>query len=209
MQLVGTRCNDLERLMAMKEQTRCVEFDIMFSKSGNLRIGHPVENADVHLYDPAAFVDFLNIALVNDLVLFVDLKPEGIGKLVAAELLKHMLQHGTWIKEHVIVIARSQENLAAMASANLGLQLGWIFEGALIDPAADAKKIGCNLLIGRSYNWTESFLMKTREAGLRTAVWGVAKMNEVQICREIGVDYVMMRASSFELKEIIDHLAAW
>lgn len=205
MQLVGTRCNTLETLKDMSKITRAIELDLMFSQgTGMLMVGHPLEFRNFSRTRVLISLhDVLQIAYEEDLTVFLDLKPENIGESVAKELLKYMIEKGDWLKSHVIIIARSQENLVAIMRANLGLQTGWIFEGALMDPIGDAKRLGCKYFLGRSYNWTERFLTKVRAGeNLKACACLVSSADEISICEKLGMEYVFMRASVEELRLI-------
>lgn len=200
MQLVATRCNTTERIDDMRRVVDAIEVDLMKTKDGKIVVGHPTEyQVKEYTFErfrnaiPGGLTldELIQISLREDLFVFLDLKYEEMGELVTRELLKHALVRREWLRDKVVVIARSQENLVALANASLDLKTGWIFEGALNDPRSDFDRLHCLYFIGCHYDLTPKFLEKFRAvSGLKLCVRNIEGVSQIREMAQLGVDFV-------------------
>lgn len=220
MQLVATRCNTRKRIEEMAGVVKAIEVDLMMTQDGHLVVGHPVELQaknytlsslrdfrlkvknpelltpyilEICSVGPMTFDKLMQLVIEKDLMLFLDLKYEEMGSLVAKELLKYALTHQDRLRKKLVIISRSQENLVAVSDTSLDLKSGWIFDGALIDPKGDFVRLHNLYFVAPSYCLTPVFLQKFCDViGLKLCVRACGLTHELDLLKmkKAGVNYL-------------------
>ncbi|MFA6296689.1 MAG: hypothetical protein WC663_05015 [Patescibacteria group bacterium] len=201
-ELVVTRSNTKEKitnvLVIGSPMFDSFEVDLMETKDGMLVVGHPsiFQARDYTLIEARAqrgaltIDEMAEIVLMNNLHVFLDLKYEDMGELAASEIRRVGLQN------HSVLISWGQQNLVAVRRVDKELKTGWIFNGALEDPAGEMERLGCNYFVTCFYYMTTEFWVKMRNLRRKSKVGlclrKTTHKNDLKIAAHEDVEFIFV-----------------
>ena len=199
--VVAHRCNSLDKIRCKGKFTGWLEIDLMHTRDRKLVVGHPADFQAIHyMWDetgrynvhvdgalPLSFIELAGIIREYDLQVFLDLKYENMGEMVAREIVR------LGLVDRVVVISWGQENLVAVNNVCKEIRTGWIFKGALIDPVGDLERLGCQFLITAAYYLTDGFLVKLRQSSkrLNLCIHCIKEACDAREAARLGVVFIL------------------